>query len=365
MRVIVHPVVFEPIYKPRIWGGRGLQRLGKTLPADESIGESWELVDLEDDQSVVRDGPAQGMTLRQLVETWGSDLLGDVPLFGGRFPLLIKFLDAVSDLSVQVHPDEARARQHGGDVRVKHEAWYVLDAQPDGAIYYGLAHNVDRAGFAKAVTAGKVVDLLKRVPVKAGQCYYLPSGTVHALGAGVMVAEIQTPSDTTFRVYDWDRVDAKTGKPRDLHIEDALECINFDTPIPKQERSHVVSVWASVTRLVTCEPFLIERIRMQEGAEQEIPYDGLVVWVVLQGKGQIEYPDRPEPLLFQAGDTVLLPAALKAAQLKITEQAMWLEVTVPLPSDLAPFERPSQAELRGQHPSMVQIIPPNQRDHPE
>jgi len=363
--VIVHPVIFEPIFKQRIWGGRGLQGLGKNLPGDAPIGESWELVDLESDQSVVRDGPAKGMTLRQLVETWGRGLLGDVPLFDGRFPLLIKFLDAASDLSVQVHPDETMARQLGEGVRVKHEAWYILDAQPGGVIYYGTAKNVSRNDFARAIADGKIVDLLNKVPVKAGQCYYLPSGTVHALGAGVMVAEIQTPSDTTFRVYDWDRVDPTTGKPRPLHIEQALACIHFGKRIPKQERSHVVSVWAAVTRLVTCDPFLIERIRMQEGIEQEIPYESLVVWVVLEGSGEIHYPNRKDPLTFRAGDTVLLPAALKDARLKILEQAMWLEVTVPLPSDLAAFERPSSAELRGGHPGMVQVIPPTKRDHPD
>ena len=323
------PLIFEPLLKRRIWGGRSLSAFGKQLPPDEPIGESWEIADLEDDQSIVSAGPAKGRTLRWLVENWRDGLLGGAELFEGRFPLLIKFLDAAQTLSVQVHPDQAMAKRLGGSVRVKNEAWYVIDAAPQGAIYYGLQDGIDRDVFAAAVTQGTVADTLRRVPVRKGDCYYLPSGTVHALGEGVMVAEVQTPSDVTYRVYDWDRIDSATGRPRDLHVEQALECIHFGEGPPKQERSHIASVWASVTRLVTCESFLIERVRMHEGVEQPLPYGGMVVWIVLEGRGELGYAGRPQPLSFGRGDTVLLPAKLDGARIKLLEDTVWLEVTLP------------------------------------
>lgn len=360
----VYPLIFEPILKRRIWGGRRLETLGKRLPPDETIGESWEVADLEEDQSVVRHGPARGKTLGELVQGWGDDLLGGVELFEGRFPLLIKFLDAVELLSVQVHPDEAMARSLGGHVRVKDEAWYIIDAEPDGAIYYGVTDGVDRGAFAAAIEAGTVVDALRRVPVRAGECYYLPSGTLHALGAGVLVAEVQTPSDITYRVYDWDRIDPKTGQARELHVEQAVLCIHFESRPPQQERSHVASMWTTVTRLVTCEPFIIERVRMVEGFEQAVPCGGLVVWIVLEGRGELTGPGQREPLPFGRGDTVVLPASLREMRLKVLEGCMWLEVTVPQSGDLAGVERPHRREMMGEPQDLSQLKPPKPRRPP-
>jgi len=351
------PLIFEPILKRRIWGGRRLETLGKQLPPEEPIGESWELADLEEDQSRVRVGPARGETLAALIEQWGEGLLGGVGLFEGRFPLLIKFLDAARTLSVQVHPDEGMARRLGGKVRVKNEAWYIIDAAEDGAIFCGLKEGVDRRAFEAAIAAGRVADTLRRVPVRAGDCHYLPSGTLHALGAGVLVAEVQTPSDITYRVYDWDRLDPATGRPRELHVEQALECIHFGEEPQRQQRSHAASVWTSVTRLVTCESFLIERVRLCEGFEQELPYRGMVVWLVLEGQGELA-GQSGEPLSFGPGDTVLLPAALESARVRILRDTSWLEVTVPVPGGLAGRQGPDRAGLRRQPPGMVQINPP-------
>ncbi|MCP4247715.1 MAG: class I mannose-6-phosphate isomerase [bacterium] len=357
----LYPLVFEPLLKRRIWGGQRLAAWGKVLPGDEPIGESWELTDLEQDQSVVRSGPARGQTLGALVKEHGADLLGDVDLFEGRFPLLIKFLDAARDLSVQVHPDEAMAQRLGGSVRVKNEAWYVLQADPAGAIYCGLVEGADRDRFAAAVEQGRVVEMLRRVPVKAGQCYYLPSGTVHALGAGVVVAEIQTPSDTTYRVYDWDRVDAATGQPRELHVAEALECIHFDEAPPAPPRSHVASVWTSVTRLAACDSFIIERVRMAEGFEQELPYDGMVVWMVLEGRVGVTGSGASgagEAYEFTVGDVVLWPAAMRAARIAVLEPSMWLEVTVPVPSNLPERSQLGGMDLTSTQPPLHQIEPP-------
>lgn len=325
------PLVFEPIFKPRIWGGRRLEQLlGKELPAGAVIGESWELADLETDQSIVSRGPARGRTIRELLGQWGTGLTGEAPLFEGRFPLLIKYLDACQDLSVQVHPDAATAARLGGNVRVKNEAWYVMDAEPGSCIYRGLKPGVTADDFRAAVSAGACVDTLECIPVRPGQCYYLPSGIVHALGAGVVVAEVQTPSDITYRLFDWNRVDAQTGKPRELHVEQGLACIDFDHPVPPEEqRSHVASVWTTVTRLVTSPSFIIERVRMIEGYDGEIPYAQLVVWMVLAGRGEITFADGREQLAFSAGDTVVLPAGLADARLRTLADCLWLEVTVP------------------------------------
>ncbi|MGD2110016.1 MAG: mannose-6-phosphate isomerase [Phycisphaerae bacterium] len=355
----VYPLIFEPILKPKIWGGRNLARvLNKQLPPDDATGESWEAADLEDDQSVVKSGPARGRTLGQLVAEWGTHLVGRAPLFEGRFPLLIKFLDATQTLSVQVHPDEAMAHRLGGRVRVKNEAWYVVNAEPSGFIYRGLRSGVDAPALVDAIQRKQVETVLERIPARKGHCFYLPSGTLHALGAGVLVAEVQTPSDVTYRVYDWDRVDPSTGKPRDLHLEQALQCISFDTsPIAGERTEHVASVWASVTSLVRCPSFTIERVRMSEGVDQQIPHQELVVWMVLEGRGTITCAGEAAPVDFAAGDTVVIPAAIRDGRVQTHEDCMWLEVTIPVESSLAEFERPDRQ-------SLSQTPDPNERTVP-
>lgn len=346
--VQVHPLIFKPIFKRRIWGGQALRRvLGKDIPSDQPIGESWELADLPDDKSVVASGPAEGRRIDELIRDWGQALCGRVSLFAGSFPLLIKFLDAQEVLSVQVHPDRAMAKRLGSDVRVKHEAWYVLETQGDAAIYKGVRPGVTRGDFAAAIGDGTCAELLNRIAVKPGDCHYLPSGTVHALGPGVLVAEIQTPSDVTYRVFDWNRVDSATGQPRELHVEQALECIHFG-PVDEsaQQRSHVASNWTTVTRLVRCESFLIEKVRMVAGVEQRIPYAEPVVWIVLQGQGKVVSGRAREALSFKPGDTVLLPAALEDPLVVLDEDSVWLEVTIPTESDLAGYPRPTPEALR-------------------
>lgn len=357
----VYPLIFGPIFKPKIWGGRKLARLvNKRLPEGQAIGESWEVADLEDDQSVVVNGPAHGKTLGQLVAEWGTDLVGRAPLFEGRFPLLVKFLDARETLSVQVHPDEAMAKRMGGRVRIKNEAWYVVDAEQNGFIYRGVRNGVDAAALRQAIDDREVESVLQRVPVRKGHCYYLPSGTLHALGAGVVVAEVQTPSDITYRVYDWDRIDASTGHPRDLHLEEALQCISYDTAAIEGERpEHVGSVWASVTSLVRSPSFTIERVRMSEGVDQEIPHQELVVWVMLEGRGSVVCKSAASPVDFALGDAVVIPAALKDGRVQTHEDCMWIEVTIPVSSSLAEYGRPDRESLSKDGSSGGDFVPLN------
>lgn len=357
----VCPLIFEPIFKPKVWGAQNLARaLGKKLPSDERYGESWECADLENGQSVVARGPAKGKTLHELVELWGRDLLGRTELADGRFPLLIKFLDAAEDLSVQVHPDPETAKRLGGNVRVKHEAWHVIEAAEDACIYRGLVPGatVETLRKAMAERPEAILDVLRKIPVKAGQTYFLPSGTLHALGAGVLVAEIQTPSDVTYRLYDWGRV--RPEGDAGLHVEQGLDCIRTDIDFAGYEkRSHVTSMFTTVTRLVTCPSFLIEKVRFVGEIEQEIPYAEPVCWVVLEGRGEVCYgKDNSQP--FGKGDVLILPAALRDGRLKTHTDCHWLEVTIPAESDLAAYPRPDRAYLQAQegtsgHPIALNI----------
>lgn len=216
--------MFQPRFKERVWGGRRLETLyGKRLPPRVDIGESWEIADRPGDESVIANGPLAGQTLRELIEQRGADVLGDAaPAAGGRFPLLCKILDARQKLSLQVHPPD-RAKHLG---EPKTELWYIAEAEPDAELFVGLKRGVTRKTFEEAIGAGRVAECFHRIDVKSGDAMFLPSGRVHAIGAGLVIFEIQQNSDTTFRVYDWDRV-GLDGKPRELHVAQSLESIDF------------------------------------------------------------------------------------------------------------------------------------------
>ncbi|MCG3177742.1 MAG: Mannose-6-phosphate isomerase ManA [Phycisphaerae bacterium] len=339
---MLYPLKFEPIFKHRIWGGRRIGELfDKPLPADQPIGESWELSGLPGDESVVANGLLAGQKLTDLLARFGAELIGHAGLIDGQFPLLIKLLDARQNLSVQVHPGPEMVARSGGKARLKNEAWIVLDADPGAKIYIGLAPGVTRDRFARGLREGGLADLMRAQPAKPGHAFYLPAGTVHALGAGLVVAEVQTPSDTTYRVWDWDRVDPATGKGRQLHVAEAMEAINFSDPPPRPSRSHVASVFTTVTQLVKCENFTVERVRFTEGVEQEIPYAEMVVWQVLTGQGEVRH-DGGEPVPFRAGDLVLLPASLRGGRVFCQTDCTWLEVTVPA---VAPAPAPDPRRL--------------------
>ncbi len=340
------PLIFEPILKPKIWGGRNLARLlGKRLPAEGSFGESWECADLPSGQSVVARGPAKGKTLSSLVHEWGKGLLGCSQPIGGRFPLLVKFLDAADNLSIQVHPPEAPAGHVGKDFRPKHEAWYVLEARDDAAIYRDLRPGLTPAAFADALRAEPraASELVHRIAVRTGDTFFIPAGMVHAVGAGVVLAEIQTPSDLTYRIYDWQR--RRPAEDAGLDAELGLASVRADLDTSSWEkRSHVTSVFTTVTRLVSCPSFNMERVRFVGEIEQEIPYSEPVCWVMLEGRGEILYGKGVEA--FSAGEVIILPAGLDRPRLRTLAECDWLEVTLPATSDLAEFPRPSSNALQ-------------------
>jgi mannose-6-phosphate isomerase len=340
----LYPLKFKPRYLEKIWGGRKIQTiLGKQLPPGKSIGESWEIYDFPPGivdssgkwaSSEIANGPQAGRTLHDLVNKFGKDLYGDVALVGpqGQFPILIKFLDAREDLSVQVHPDEQYARQNPG-AHLKSEAWYIVQADDGARLLKGLKPGTTREAFAGSIANGTVESLINAVPVSAGHCHYLPSGTIHALGAGILAAEVQTPSDTTFRVFDFNRIETATGKTRALHVEQAMNCIDFsDASALPQPRSHVASHLTTVSRLVTCEFFKLEKVRLSDGVVQPVAHTQPVVWIMLEGRAQIKVDGIADPTEFSAGDTLLLPARMNNPILKTMSDCVWLEVTFPTPS---------------------------------
>lgn len=335
------PLRFQPIFKSRPWGGRSLQTLlGKQLPPDEPIGESWELSGLAGNESRVAHGQLTGRSIYDIIELWGGDLMGSAALVDGRFPLLIKLLDARQNLSIQVHPKPGVTDA----AAIKHEAWYIVDANPDARIFVGLKRGVTVDDVRAAGVTAVQTELYNELAVRRGDCFYLPSGLPHALGAGVVVAEVQTPSDVTYRLYDWGRV-GLDGKPRELHVEQALANLLVDVPTEQilQPRSHVGGPWATLTRLVRCESFMIDRLRLSEGLVQAFPHAEPVVWMILRGAG-IFRRDSHE-VSFRAGDTLLIPADSARTTVTALADCDVLEVQIPVGSPRAGAGRPERDKV--------------------
>jgi mannose-6-phosphate isomerase len=301
-----------------------------------SIGESWELADLPETipegRSRIRNGELAGMTLHQAIARHRDLIVGDARLTAeGGFPLLIKYLDARENLSVQVHPDHAYVARHP-DAHLKSEAWVVVKSRPHAVIYKGVKPKVTAEQFTEGIRAGTAVDDLNAVPVKPGDCHYLPSGTCHALGAGIVVAEIQTPSDTTFRVYDWGRTAVPGNPARELHLDQAMQCIHFGELLPPQRLPGPIEVrGVRTTALAQTEYFQIERLDALTMARFSIVTSGLPeVWMLISGSGRIEYPNAAAVEL-AAGTTVLIPAALTDATAVLARGSWALRIKLPSP----------------------------------
>jgi mannose-6-phosphate isomerase len=305
----LYPLAFEPIFKPLIWGGRRLGTLlNKPIGKAERVAESWEVADYRDDVSRVRNGRLAGTSLRDLVRDRPVELLGAVGGHGrpGQFPLLVKFLDAEDVLSVQVHPDDERGRRLADD-NGKTEAWVVVHADPGSLIYAGLKPGVTRGDFAAALGTPAVEPLLHRFEARAGDCIMIPAGTVHAIGAGVVLAEVQQMSDATFRVHDWGRV-GPDGKPRPLHLAEALESTDFTIgPVnPLPTRPEPVP-GGTRERLASCPYFALERLRLT-GPAVVGRDDRFTILLDLAGAADVVHRGTPYPV--RLGDALLLPAAL-------------------------------------------------------
>ncbi len=278
----------------RMWGGRGLNtEFGKKLPANVRIGESWEIVDRPEAQSLVRDGPMRGRTLHQLWMEDREEIFGDAP-DTARFPLIAKLIDAREKLSLQVHPSSGVAKALGGET--KDELWYVLDAVPDAQIYAGLRRGVTREQFEAALENSSVAELVHRISVKDGDAISMPSGRLHTMGHGILVAEIQQNSDTTYRVFDWNRV-GTDGKPRRLHVSEAMQSIDFTDIEPNLIQSRGET-------LVRDSVFVVEKWNLVSKREAAT-LGKFAIFLCLDG--EIDCAG----LKFKSGDFFLIPAALQ------------------------------------------------------
>lgn len=294
------PIRFTPIYQQRIWGGREMQRcFGRDLPSDgQPYGESWELVDREEAQSIVQGGDYHGLSLHELWMEHRDAIFGANAPDGPRFPLLVKILDAREDLSLQVHPPAWLAADMGGEPKT--EMWYVAEASAGATLAVGVRRGVNREVFAEALAGGYAGDLVPRLTVQAGDAIFIPSGRLHAIGAGLVIFEIQQNSDTTYRVFDWNRP-GLDGKPRTLHVEESLRCIDFSDNAP-------ALLQAQEGTLVKCEFFKIAQYHLTGGETHTIGKEGsFSLLIIVSGTGAIGSE------IAKAGDHLLLPAAMTDA----------------------------------------------------
>lgn len=322
----MEPLVFEPLLKRIRWGGRRLgEELDKPIGPETDFAESWEIADQPGDQTVVATGEFAGRTLHEVIQTIPEQLLGR-QADHKQFPLLIKFLDANDWLSLQVHPDDNQALAYDENGRGKTEAWVILHAEPDSQICAGLKSGIDRSDFESALAEGRVEETLNMIPARAGDCVFVPARIVHALGPGILLAEIQQQSNITFRLHDWGRM-GSDGRPRELHIEQSLQCIDFErgpvapvTPVELSDGSH------HFEELVRCEYFVIRRHQAID--EFQLNLDGRFrILIVLEGRAVVHTAGGEVTL--SKGRTALIPAAADRVHIAPEGNTTLLEVLHP------------------------------------
>ena len=325
---MLYPYKFTPVLVERVWGGNALEHYGKSVPPGKRIGESWEISDRDDVQSIITNGPDKGKTLRQQIEAHGAQLLGTNcsgtgvspvsakdttgrPAPSTRFPLLVKLLDARERLSLQVHPPAQIAAKLKGEPKT--EMWYVLEADQDAHLIAGFRRGVSAADFMRSLESTKdsipIPDCVCRFPALAGDTFFVPSGRMHAIDAGVVLVEIQQNSDTTYRVYDWGRI-GLDGKPRQLHVKESLVCINFQDIEPKKQRPTVEQKGVNgLWRLVECEYFHVHRLDIANAWPDRTDGTSFQILTCISGTLGLLTPDGKEERL-SVGEFMLLPAAL-------------------------------------------------------
>ncbi|HTR43832.1 MAG TPA: type I phosphomannose isomerase catalytic subunit [Pseudomonadales bacterium] len=319
-----YPLVFHPLFKERVWGGRELETLfRKALPSGKLIGESWEISDRPNDESVVANGKFAGQTLHQLMEKFPQEILGDArPAAGNRFPILCKILDAREKLSLQVHPPAHKAAELKGEPKT--EMWYIADAAPGAELYVGLKRGMKRSEFEKRIADGTVAECFHRVPVRAGDTMFLPSGRVHAIGAGLVIFEIQQNSDTTYRVFDWNRV-GLDGKPRELHVPQSLASIDFNDFEPPLVQTKFSGDERHKSReLVRHDLFHVDHVELKSGAQSPFKPNKLQILAIVRGKIGIQ--SESDTVNLEAGQFCLIPAQLKDVKMTANSDASLLRV---------------------------------------
>ncbi len=309
----LQPLKMNPVFKEAIWGGTALRDVfGKQIVSDHT-SESWEIAVHKNGESIIANGEFAGKPLGAAIDALGNRLLGDavVQKYGQRFPLLVKLLDCCDKLSVQVHPNDAYANAHENGDLGKTEMWYVLDAKPGAKLVYGFAKDVTKQQFEQAIASGELESVLNYVEVAKGDCFFIPSGTLHALQEGLLIVEIQQNSDTTYRVYDYDRTDAQ-GRHRQLHVPKALEV----TKLSANNKDDNASVQPEMigdnikTHLVKCEYFTVDRYDIISCLELNCTKDSFDILIFCEGSGHLAYDGGS--IAFTAGDSFVIPAYLSS-----------------------------------------------------
>ncbi|KXN97869.1 mannose-6-phosphate isomerase [Aequorivita aquimaris] len=319
----LYPLKFQPILKQKVWGGNKLQELFQKN-AEGNVGESWEISGVEENISEIANGPLKGNTLNWVLENYKEKLVGEKVFknFGNHFPLLFKFIDAREDLSVQVHPNDLLAKARHNSFG-KTEMWYILDVEKNGKLILGFNQQMDSKKYLHFLSENRITEILNVEAVKKGDAFLLKPGTVHAIGAGVLLAEIQQTSDITYRIYDWDRPDTN-GKLRDLHTDLALEAIDFNPPESKLNYSEVKN---SPSPIGTTNFFAVNKLVLSENYLKDLEQvPSFTVYMCLEGSAIIETDDYSEEI--KKGETFLIPAHIPKLKF-ITNSASFLEVYIP------------------------------------
>lgn len=322
----LYPLKFNTIYKDKIWGGQKIRTfLGKEFSPLPNCGETWEVSGVAGNVSVVKNGSLSGTDLNTLIEKYPNELLGRSVFnrFGSVFPLLIKFIDANEDLSIQVHPDDVLAKQRHNFFG-KTEMWYVLEADPGATLISGFSEEVDRQKYLEKFKEGKLTDILNREEVAQGDLFFLPAGRVHTIGKGLLIAEIQQSSDITYRIYDFDRVDDK-GQKRELHTEEALDAIDYNHY--SEYKSRYEREANRLNPMIDCEYFSTNFIQLEGAMERSYEtLDSFKILVTVDGSFMLSYDDGV--LECELGDCVLIPADLKHISLETSGAAKILETFI-------------------------------------
>ncbi|APY11564.1 mannose-6-phosphate isomerase [Seonamhaeicola sp. S2-3] len=319
----LYPLKFEPLYKYRIWGGEKLKTVLHKNYIEENIGESREISGVENDETLVAQGTLKNKTLKELIANYKQNLVGEVVYqkFGNTFPLLIKFIDAKTPLSIQVHPSNEIAKERHNSFG-KNEMWYVMQADDDAELIVGFDKEISQSEYKKHLDNNTILDVMHHETVKSGDTFYIPTGRVHAIGAGVLLAEIQQTSDITYRIYDYDRVDAKTGAKRELHNNLAIDVIDYN--VHNTYKTHY-NHDKNVSNTLVHSPYFKTNILdlNQEVKKDYSTIDSFVIYICVDG--EVIVTSNGENYQLKQGETLLIPASLNQLHLKATK-AKLLEV---------------------------------------
>lgn len=323
----LYPLTFDPIIKEKIWGGKKLKNVLNKKDAGNNTGECWEISTVKDNISVVSEGFLAGNNLQELIEVYMGDLVGDrvYEKFGLEFPLLIKFIDADDDLSIQVHPDDQTARERHNSFG-KTEMWYVLESDPGAKLISGFNRELSKEEYIDALDSGKLKEILNYENAEKGDVFFMPAGRVHAIGSGILLTEIQQTSDVTYRIYDWDRKDTE-GKSRTLHTDLALDVIDFESH--SEYRTNYEKILNKTVNIGECQYFSTNLIHFDKAVEKDFNFiDSFIIYICTSGKVNI-LTSEDQNTSIQKGESILIPAEIKNLILIPEGKSKVLEVYVP------------------------------------